>query len=278
MFAVFSYPFFQHALLGALLTSALCAIIGSYVVTRRLVIAGGGMAHASLGGVGIGAYWGFSPVLGAAIFAVISGLGIHFLGRNSQEREDSLVAMIWTLGMAIGILFAFLAPGFMTDLSAFLFGNILTITRRDLYVISLLLLVVLVLFVLCQRQIITLIYDREFAQTQGIPVAQYEVLLTILTALTIVGSLRMVGIVMVVALLSVPQLTASLFVRSFSAMVGLSFVLALLGNVSGLLLSYQFNVPSGATVIVVSVLFYLVARIIKICILRHQRQKKDYFT
>ena len=112
MLSIFSYTFFQNALLGALLSSVLCACIGTYVVTRRLVIAGGGMAHASLGGVGMGAYWGFSPIFGAACFALASGLSIDWLSRKREVRGDSAIAMIWTLGMSIGILFAYLAPRF----------------------------------------------------------------------------------------------------------------------------------------------------------------------
>ena len=127
-----TYTFFQNALIGALLASVLCAIIGTYVVTRRMVIAGGGMAHASLGGVGLGAYFGFSPLLGAALFATLSGLGIRWISGKRAVREDSAIALLWTLGMALGILFAYLAPGFMTDLPSYLFGDILSISHADL--------------------------------------------------------------------------------------------------------------------------------------------------
>ena len=203
MLSILSYTFFQNALLGALLSSVLCACIGTYVVTRRLVIAGGGMAHASLGGVGMGAYWGFSPIFGAACFALASGLGIDWLSRKREVRGDSAIAMIWTLGMSIGILFAYLAPGFMTDLPTYLFGDILTISHSDLLAMGLLTAVTLLFFFLFERSIITLAYDRDFARTQGLPVRTLETILTALTALTIVGCLRMVGIVMVISLLSI---------------------------------------------------------------------------
>lgn len=260
---ILTYTFFQHALLGALLASVLCALVGSYVVTRRLVIAGGGMAHASLGGVGMGAYFGFSPVLGAAFFALGSGLSINWLSRRRETREDSVVAMIWTLGMSIGILFAYLAPGFMTDLPAYLFGNILSISRLDLYAMGALTLLVVALFGLLERSIITVAYDRDFAATQGLPVRSIEWLMTALTALTIVGCLRMVGIVMVISLLSVPQLTAALFTRTFRGMAIGAMLIGFLDCVLGLLISYFLNVPSGASIIVVSVVFYLLARAIK---------------
>ena len=132
--------FLQNALIGSLLASLLCAMVGTYVVTRRLVIAGGGVAHASLGGVGLGAYFGFSPLLGAAGFALLSGLAIDGLSRG-RLREDSAIAMLWTFGMSIGILMSYLTPGFMTDLPLYLFGDILSITRADLWLTGVLALV-----------------------------------------------------------------------------------------------------------------------------------------
>lgn len=263
MSSIFSYTFFQHALLGAFLASVLCALVGSYVVTRRLVIAGGGMAHASLGGVGMGAYFGFPPLIGAALFALASGLSINWLSHRRDTREDSVVAMIWTLGMSVGILFAYLAPGFMTDLPAYLFGNILSISRSDLYLMGGLTTLVIGLFILLERSVITVAYDRDFAATQGLPVRSIELLMTALTALTIVGCLRLVGIVMVISLLSIPQLTASLFVRTFRSLSLLSMGIGFLNCVLGLLISYVLNVPSGASIIVVSVSIYLLARAIK---------------
>ena len=209
MLSILSYTFFQYALLGALLSSLLCACVGSYVVTRRLVIAGGGMAHASLGGVG----------MGAAAFALVGGLGIDWLSRRRDVRSDSAVAMIWTLGMSIGILFAYLAPGFMTDLPTYLFGDILSISRSDLQLMGLLTAFTLLFFFVFERIIVTVAYDPDFARTQGLPVRAFETALTLIMALTIVGCLRMVGIILVVSLLSIPQLTAGLFVRSFRNMV-----------------------------------------------------------
>ena len=224
MFSIFSYTFFQYALLGALLSSLLCACVGSYVVTRRLVIAGGGMAHASLGGVGMGAFFGFSPLLGAAAFALVGGLGIDWLSRRRDVRSDSAVAMVWTLGMSIGILFAYLAPGFMTDLPTYLFGDILSISRTDLQVMGLLTAGTVLFFFAFERSIVTVAYDPDFACTQGLATRAFETALTLITALTIVGCLRMVGIILVVSLLSVPQLTAGLFVRSFRGMILVSML------------------------------------------------------
>lgn len=257
------YAFVQNALIGALLASCLCGMVGTYVVSRRLVIAGGGMAHASLGGVGIGAYFGFSPLLGAALFAVASGFSIDALSRRGGVREDSAVAMLWTLGMSVGILFAYMAPGFMTDLPAYLFGDILSITRFDLLLLLLLLAAVGLFMALLLPAVVATAYDRDFAFTQGLPVRAIEAAMTLFTALTIVCCLHVVGIVLVISLLSIPQMTAALFVRTFRAMMWLSALVGFAACLAGLACSYLLDVPSGAAIIVVSVTFYLLARTIK---------------
>lgn len=257
-----NYPFLQNALAGAVLASLLCAMVGTYVVTRRTVIAGGGVAHASLGGVGLGAYFGFSPTLGAAGFALLSGFAIEGLTRRSV-REDSAIAMLWTLGMSIGILMSYLTPGFMTDLPLYLFGDILGITRADLWWTGGLTLLTGGVFALLLPVIITVAYDRDFAITQGLPVRRIEWVMTALTALTIVACLRLVGIVMVISLLSVPQATAGLFVRTFRGMILVSAIAALAACLGGLYLSYTLGVPCGAAIILVSIGGYFVCRMLQ---------------
>ena len=263
MSGLLGYTFFQNALAGALLASVLCAFVGTYVVTRRLVIAGGGVAHASLGGVGMGAYFGFSPLAGAAAFAVLSGLAIERMSRSGRVREDSAVAMLWTLGMSLGILFAYLAPGFMTDLPAYLFGDILSITRTDLWLLAALTLAAAGFMGAWLPAIVTVAYDRDFARTQGLPVRLIETVMTLLTALSIVACLHVVGIVLVISLLSIPQTTAGLIVRTFRGTIWLSALLGYAGCLGGLALSYALDVPSGASIIVVSVAIYLLVYTIK---------------
>lgn len=259
----FEYAFFQHALLGALLASVLCAVVGTYVVTRRLVIVGGGMAHASLGGVGLGAWMGFPPLWGAAGFAVATGLVLQFLSRRRNVREDAAVAMLWTFGMALGILFAALTPGFMTELDAYLFGSILSISSASLRVIGGLCAAVVAFYLLLRSTICSIACDRDFALTQGLPVRTVETLFTLITALTIVACLHLVGIVMVVSLLSVPQLTAALFVSRYDSMVWCSALIGFLAAVAGLCVSWWLNVPCGAAVILCGIGFYLPAKAIK---------------
>lgn len=150
---LFQYTFFQNALLGSLFASIACGIIGTYIVTRRLVFISGGITHASFGGVGIGLYTGLSPLLTAAIFSILSAFGVEWLSKRSDMREDSAIAVFWTFGMAVGIIFSFLAPGFTPDLSSFLFGNILTITQSDIWLLAILSVVLAVFFALFSGQL-----------------------------------------------------------------------------------------------------------------------------
>ena len=165
------YTFFRHALLGSLFASIACGIIGTYIVTRRLVFISGGITHASFGGIGLGLYAGISPLLSAAVFSVLSAFGVEWLSKRKDMREDSAIAVFWTFGMAVGIIFSFLAPGFTPDLSAFLFGNILTITPTDIWMLATLSVLLILFFTLFLNPIIYIAFDREFARSQRIPVA-----------------------------------------------------------------------------------------------------------
>lgn len=216
---LFHYTFFQHALLGSLFASIACGIIGTYIVTRRLVFISGGITHASFGGIGIGLYAGISPILSAAIFSVLSAFGVEWLSKRSDMREDSAIAVFWTFGMAVGIIFSFLAPGFTPDLSSFLFGNILTINRSDITLLAILSVALILFFTLFLRPITAIAFDREFARSQRIPVAAFEYTLMAFIALTIVACLRMVGIVLAISLLTLPQMTANLFTYSFKRII-----------------------------------------------------------
>ena len=263
MTELFQYTFFQHALLGSLFASIACGIIGTYIVTRRLVFISGGITHASFGGIGIGLYSGVSPLLTAALFSILSAFGVEWLSKRSDMREDSAIAVFWTFGMAIGIIFSFLAPGFTPDLSSFLFGNILTITRTDILLLALLSIALAVFFSLFLRPIIAIAFDREFARSQRMPVVAFEYILMMFIALTIVSCLRMVGIVLAISLLTLPQMTANLFTHSFKQIIFLSIALGYIGCLGGLLLSYQLQVPSGAAIIFVSILIYAAAKVYK---------------
>lgn len=262
------YTFFQHALLGSFLASIACGIIGTYIVTRRLVFISGGITHASFGGVGLGLFTGVSPILSAAVFSVLSAFGVEWLSKRKDMREDSAIAVFWTFGMAVGIIFSFLSPGFAPDLSAYLFGNILTINRADLWMLGILSVVLAVFFSLFIRPIVCIAFDREFARSQKIPVERFEYLLMMLIALTIVSCLRMVGIVLAISLLTIPQMTANLFTYSFKKIIWLSIAIGFLSCLGGLFISYHWKVPSGASIIFFSILIYVGCKTGKSCLTR----------
>lgn len=257
MLELLSYDFFQNALLGSLLTAIACGIVGTYVVARRLVFISGGITHASFGGLGLGFFLGTNPVLMALIFSVLSALGVEWVSKTQNVREDSAIAAVWSLGMALGVLFIFLTPGYSPNLSAYLFGNILTISSADIGWIALLAIVLLLLVGLFLREIIYVAFDSSFAKTQGLPVKFIEYMMMVLVAVTIVLSIRLVGIMLLMSLLTLPQMVVNQFTSDYRKIMYGSIVVGFLACIVGLVLSYYFNIPSGAFIILVlTVLFF----------------------
>lgn len=272
MIELLQYTFFQNALLGSLFASIACGIIGTYIVTRRLVFISGGITHASFGGIGLGLYAGISPILSAAVFSVLSAFGVEWLSKRKDMREDSAIAVFWTLGMALGIMFSFLSPGFAPDLSAYLFGNILTITETDIWLLAGLSIALTLFFALFLHPIIFIAFDREFARSQKIPVVAFEYILMMFIALTIVFCLRMVGIVLAISMLTIPQMTANLFTYKFKHIIWLSVLIGYVGCMGGLGLSYYMNVPSGASIIFFSIIIYTLCKAYKTFFILLRRQ------
>lgn len=259
---ILHYTFFQNALLGAFLASILCGFIGTYIVTRRLVFISGGITHASFGGIGIGVYTGLNPIFSAMVFAIMSAFGVQWVSAKKDVRKDSAIAMFWTLGMSVGIICCFLTPGFMPDLPSFLFGSILAIESSDIWILGILTIIVCLLFTLLGRPIQNIAFDSTFARSQHLPVTAIEYLMMALIAMTIVATLKMIGIVLALSLLTIPQMTANLFTFSYKRMIGLSIILGWIDCLIGLYASYLLNVPSGATIIFVSILVFAVAKAI----------------
>ena len=212
---LFKYDFFQHAVLAAMLMSVTCGIIGTYIVSRRMVFISGGITHASFGGVGLGYYLGFSPLAGAAIVAVLAALTTENLTRRKVLRNDSIIAILWSLGMAIGIIFVYMTPGYAPNLMSYLFGSIITVTTIDLWLMLGLSVTVTVFFALLYRPILYVAFDEQFARIRGIPVMFINYLLIVLVALTIVLSIRTAGIILVLSVLTIPQNITNLFTNRF---------------------------------------------------------------
>lgn len=260
---IFQYTFFQHALIGSLLTAITCGIAGSYIVARRLVFISGGITHASFGGLGLGFYLGMNPTLTAMVFSVLSAFGVEWASKSQNIREDSAIAGIWSLGMALGVIFIFLTPGYAPNLSGYLFGNILTISLTDIIWMAALAVLLIILFSLFMREILFVAFDRDFARTQGLPVKVIEYAMICFIAITIVLSIRLVGIMLLMSMLTLPQITINLFTADFRKIIAGSVVLGFLACLAGLFLSYLINVPSGAFIILVLVVVFLAAKAIK---------------
>lgn len=256
MLDLLHYSFFQNALLGGILVSIACGMVGTYIVVRRLVFISGGITHASFGGIGLGVFAGLNPIFVAWVFAIASAFGVEYLSTKHKLREDSAIAVLWALGMALGIIFLYLTPGTTLGMGEFLFGNILTITYTDLILFSALALALIATFTLLYRPILYVAFDAEYARVMKLPVKFIEYMMMFFVATTIVFSIRLVGIVLLMSLVTIPQITANLFTLDFRKMMLFSVVIAVVGCVAGLFISYFLNVPSGAFIILVLILFY----------------------
>ncbi len=256
------YRFFTNALLAATLTSIACGIIGTYIVSRRIVFISGGITHASFGGIGIGYYYGFSPILGAALFAVLSALGIEMISKRSGVREDSLIGILWSFGMATGIIFIFMSPGYAPDLMGYLFGNIMTVSDGILIVMAILSTIIVLFFIIFYKPILFIAFDQEYAKTHNYPVLLMNSVLITLVALTIVMSIKVAGIILVLSLLTLPQTTANTFSKDFRTIMIWSVIFAFTGSFTGLLISFEMNIPSGASIIFSLILIFLVFKVL----------------
>lgn len=263
MIDLLEYAFFRNALFGSLLTAIACGIVGTYIVSRRLVFISGGITHASFGGLGLGFYLGMNPILMAMLFSILSAFGVEWVSKTQNVREDSAIAGVWSLGMALGVIFIFLTPGYAPNLSAYLFGNILTISAADIRWIAALVVVLILVCALFLRNIVYVAFDRDFAVTQHLPVKAIEYMMMFFIAVTIVLSIRLVGIMLLMSLLTLPQITVNLFTSSFKKIIWGSILIGFLACVSGLVLSYYLNVPSGAFIILVLVVLFLILKAIK---------------
>ncbi len=254
--ALLKYQFLQNALLSGILASIVCGIIGVIIVEKKLVMMSGGIAHTSYGGVGLGYLMGFEPIIGAFLFSICAALGIGYIKRKGGAHSDVVIGLFWSLGMALGILFIFLMPGYPPDLSSYLFGSILSVTKADLYLmISLTIIVTAVVFILFNDWKAYL-FDEEFASIRGIKTAFLEYLLLVLIAMTVVVLIRVVGIILILALLTAPAATAGMFTQSLAKRMLYSVIFGIIFCTTGLWISYAINIASGAAIVILSALCY----------------------
>ena len=262
-------PFLRYSLLAGILASFSFGVIGTYVVARRISYIAGAISHCVLGGIGLGLFlqsrfncWWCDPILLAAVTALGAAIVISLVSMRAKQREDTIIGSIWAFGMAVGLLFIAKTPGYIDPMS-YLFGNILLITRGDLWLIAGLDLLVISVGILFYNKFQAVSFDDEYALLRGIKVEYYYTLLLCLTALTVVLLIRVVGIVLVIALLTLPAATAGNFTKRLWQMMLISVIFCAVFTSTGIVVSYSLNTPSGPTIIVIAGLVYLVVIISK---------------
>ncbi len=275
------FSFMRHALAAGMLVSVACGIVGTFVVIKRIVFISGGIAHAAYGGIGLGYYVKYTllpvaltgsgvaqsqrpgtwPLLGAVLFSLLAAVVMGLIQRRTHQRADTIIGVLWAIGMALGIVFVDLTAGYKVDLMSYLFGSILAVERGELFVILGLDIVIILLVTLFYKELLAISFDETFATVENVPVDAIYIVLLCMIALTVVMMMRVVGLIMVIAMLTMPAAIAGRFVSGMKQMMVGSILLGMLFTVVGLWLSYAWNLTSGASIILVSGVAYLVSLI-----------------
>lgn len=256
---ILAFEFMRNALLAALLSSVACGIIGTYVVVKRIGFISGGIAHTAFGGIGLGYYLGVNPLLGVIPFSLAAALAIGLLSKKAKVAEDTAIGTFWAVGMAVGVIFIGLKPGYAPDLFSYLFGNILTVPSFDLWMIMLLDILILAGAWLLSKEFLAISFDEEYAAVSGLKTTALYLLMLCLIALTVVVMMRVVGIVMVIALLTIPAAIARMVSSSLPGMMLKAVLLSAIFSICGLWFSYVLDLASGATIILVAGFSFFVA-------------------
>lgn len=246
---ILSYDFLVDALIACVLSGITCGVVGSYIVARRMVFLGGGITHASFGGLGMALYAGIDPLVGALSFATLSSVGIEFASRRGRMREDSAIGIIWALGMAIGAMFMSLRPGYATDLTSYLFGNILLVNKQDIILLAMLTAFIIIGAVVMLRRIMFVAFDEEYAKSQGIPVVLLSYVMAVVVAITLVLSIKVMGIILLLSLMTIPVVIVNSLTKDYRRIALWSAVVATLGNIIGFVASYAWDMPTGSCII-----------------------------
>jgi zinc transport system permease protein len=263
MWDALQFEFMRNALLAGVFVSISCGIIGSLIVVNRIVFISGGIAHSAFGGIGLAIFLGLTPSLGAAVFAVGVAMIMGAVSFKSKHRADTVIGVLWAVGMALGILFIDLTPGYHADLMSYLFGSILTVTKADIWLMAPLDTVILLAVFIFYKEFIAMSYDEEFAYIVGIPVKFLYFLLLGMTALSIVMIIKAVGLILTIALLTIPPYIAERYTRSLAQMMALSSLLGICFTFLGLWLSYKYNFTSGAIIILVAGIAFFLFQAVK---------------
>ncbi len=263
-FELLEYPFYRRAIITGFLASIVFGIVGTYVVIKRIVFISDGIAHASFGGIGLAFFlshyliFSIDPLIGAAVFALVSAVGIGLMSKKKIQREDTAIGIIWVLGMALGALFFSLTPGYLTSMENVLFGNIYMISDSDIYMLLFLVIGVLVAVFIFYHELQAVSFDEEFAEVAGVKTTAFYLFLLVIVALSIVFLLRFVGIILVIALFTMPASIASGLSHDIRKIMLYSWILSLIFVMGGLFLSYLLDFPSGPTITLFGGLIFVI--------------------
>jgi zinc transport system permease protein len=256
------YEFIQNALIAGVLVSIAAGIIGSLVVVNKITFLAGGIAHSSYGGIGLAIFLGLPVLFGATIFAVFAAFIIALITIKNRNRIDSIIGIMWAFGMALGIIFVDLTPGYNVDLMSYLFGSIIAVSNEDIIYLSILDCFIIFLVLFFYKQILAVSYDSEFAQLRGINVKFFYTLILILASLSVVAAIKVVGLILVIALLTIPTYLAEIFAKRLSFMMVFSSIIATIFTVCGLVISYLYDISSGASIILVGVITLFIVKLL----------------
>lgn len=273
MIEILQYEFMKNALLAAILVSIACGIVGTFVVVKKIVFISGGITHAAFGGIGLGYFLGVNPILTAIPFSLLSAIGIGVISKRTKISEDSAIGILWAVGMAIGILFIGLTPGYAPDLFSYLFGSILTVPFSDIIIMIVLDIIIIVTVLFLYKEFQALSFDEEFSEITGVPTRALYLLLLCLVALSIIVLIRVVGVILVIALFTIPTTIARQFTNKLKKLIIYSILSATILTVAGLWFSYFFDLPSGAVIVLVLAFAFFVSALIK-----RLRTKTDAFS
>ncbi len=263
MFEVLQFEFMRNALVAGLLASIICGIIGTFVVVNRIAFLAGGIAHAAYGGIGLAFFFGLPYIVGTLGFTLFAAMIMAAVTLKARDRADTFIGVLWAGGMGLGVLLLDLTPGYNVDLMSYLFGSILAVPQSDLWQMLVMCLSVGLIVIFFYNDFLAMSYDEEFAQLRGVPVKGLYFLLIGMIALSIVMIIRVVGLILVIALLTIPPYIAEKYARSLSMMMLISTLLCCMFTMTGLWLSYIFNLTSGATIIMVAVAAFFISFLVQ---------------
>jgi len=259
MLEALQFEFMQNALLAGLLASVICGVMGTMVVVNRIVFLSGGIAHAAFGGIGLAFFCGWHYLVGTIGFSILAALVMAIITLKAKHRADTIIGVIWAIGMAIGIVLLDMTPGYNVDLMSYLFGSILAVPDSDIWIMVGVGAVILAVIIYFYHDYLALSYDEEFAQIRGVKVKTLYILMIVMLALGVVMVIQVVGLILVIALLTIPPYIAEKFSKSLFQMMVLSSILSAVFTVGGLWFSYEFNLTSGASIILVAGVGFLLS-------------------